>query len=156
MVSRRNVVSEKLYRYFSELLSLWLQINLSKLKDEIMLKLEERFERQKQRIGEFESQTKCINKLEGKFALQKNLINQLEIKYDDNELHSRHTSPQIHRTKEQVTTTENFHVYLQAINKLHQHFFSQDIAKILPTSYFGYFRHVPLISETIMPTRRNF
>lgn len=69
MVSRRNVVSEKLYRYFSELLSLWLQINLSKLKDEIMLKLEERFERQKQRIGEFESQAKCINKLEGKFAL---------------------------------------------------------------------------------------
>ena len=34
--------------------------------------------------------------------------------------------------------------------------FFKDIAKILPTSYFGYFGHAwPLPSEMIMPTCRN-
>ena len=34
------------------------------------------------------------------------------------------------------------HVYLHAKNKLYQYFFSEDIAKILPISYFGYFGQV--------------
>ena len=39
-----------------------------------------------------ERQANCINELEGRIALQKNMSDQLEIKCDNNEQYSEHTS----------------------------------------------------------------
>ena len=57
-----------------------------KLKEEIVTKFEERF------IEE----TRNIDELEERVSFQENTINQLLIKFDDNEQYSRHNSLRIH------------------------------------------------------------
>ena len=52
--------------------------------------------------------------------------------------------------KWQYQLGESFDVYMQTKNQLHPSRFSWDIAKILQTCYFGYFKHVLLCTPKMI------
>ena len=97
--------SEEIRNYFSDLIKLlatdlYLEEMLSRLKEEIVSKFEKKLEQQMNLIeklqGKWERQANRINRLEGQIVLKKNMSDQLEIKCDNNEQYSRHTSIRIH------------------------------------------------------------
>ena len=84
-------VSQEIREYFSELVKLLvtneiLEDMFKKLKEEIISKFKEKFDDENWKIDE----------LEGKIAIQANTIDQLIIKYDDNEQCSRRSCLRIH------------------------------------------------------------
>ena len=98
-------ILEEIRNYLSDLIKLLvtnqsLEEMSSKLKEGIVSKFGEKLEQQINRIdkleGELERQANRINELEGQIALQKNMSDQLKIKCDNIEQHSRHTSTRIH------------------------------------------------------------
>ena len=85
-------VSQEIREYISELVKPLATNNIledifKKLKEEIIFKLEEKFDNQNQKI----------NELEGKIAIQSNTIEQLIIECYDNEQYSRRSCLRIHR-----------------------------------------------------------
>ena len=109
-------ISEEIRNYISDLIKLLeanqsLEEMFSKLKEEIVSKLEEKIEQQMSQIDKIErkleKQANRINKLERQTASQRNVPGQLETKCDNNEQYRRGTSTRIHGIEAEVPENES-------------------------------------------------